>query len=364
MSFLRNLLHDLVEKRLWPVAVALVAALVAVPIVLGGQSDAGTATPAVVADASATSTNGLADHRDVARAQVVSLEEQAAGKVSRPGKVRDPFVQHHQPRLTDAQIKTAVKATATALSTAFGGGKSTDATGSTDSSTGSSSTGGETSAPASSTPTTTTTPSTGGTTTPTTTKPESKDVFRVDVTFGESGAEKQYNNVARLTPLPSSDNPFFVFLGVSDDKKSATFLINGDVVPTGDGHCDPSPQDCQQITLKPGDLEFFDMQSGTAGVVQYQLELRRIGKVKAKSAAAAAKAHARESKAGREVIRDLVAGDPDILSAWNYDKGLGVLIRKDETSASDVANVPSDVAQSAAGQAVGNTSTVLTVPGS
>jgi hypothetical protein len=366
MSFLRNLLHDLVEKRLWPVAVALVAALVAVPILLGGQSDAGTATPAVVADAStAAPANGLADHRDVARAKVVSLEEQAAGKISRPGRVRDPFVQHHQPRLSDAEIKTAVKSTATALSNAFGGGKSTTSSGTDGSGAGTStpsSTGGSTDTPA--TAPTTTSPGPGGATTPTVKKPESKDVFRVDVTFGESGAEKQYNNVARLTPLPSSDNPFFVFLGVSDDKKAATFLINGDVVPTGDGHCDPSPQDCQQITLKQGDLEFFDMQSGTAGVVQYQLELNRIGKLKAKSAAAAAKAHARESKAGREVIRDLVAGDPDILSAWNYDKGLGVLIRKDETSASDVANVPSDVAQSAAGQAVGNTSTVLTVPGS
>src|SRR3954454_11894357 len=120
MSFLRNVLHDLVEKRLWPVAIALVAALVAVPIVLGGKSDAGTSTPPVVADASA---NGLANHRDAARAQVVSLEEQAAGKVTRAGKVRDPFVQHHQPTLSDAQIKEAVKSTAAALSDAFGGTK-------------------------------------------------------------------------------------------------------------------------------------------------------------------------------------------------------------------------------------------------
>src|ERR1700759_4391427 len=104
MSFLPNVLHDLVEKRLWPVAVALVAALVAVPIVLGGQSDAGTVS-STVADAPAPTANGLAAHRDAARAQVVSLEEQAAGKVSRPGDVRDPFVQHHQPRLTDAQLK-------------------------------------------------------------------------------------------------------------------------------------------------------------------------------------------------------------------------------------------------------------------
>src|ERR1700754_1583028 len=117
MSFLRNVLHDLVEKRLWPVAVALVAALVAVPIVLGGQRDAATVAP-TVADAPATTANGLADHRDAARAQVVSLEEQAAGKVSRPGKVHDPFVQHHQPHLSDAALRTAVKETATALSNA------------------------------------------------------------------------------------------------------------------------------------------------------------------------------------------------------------------------------------------------------
>ncbi|WCB94533.1 hypothetical protein DSM104299_03270 [Baekduia alba] len=359
MTFLRNVLHDLVEKRLWPVAVALVAALVAVPIVLGGSSDAGTSTPTAVADASAA--NGLANHRDAARAQVVSLEEQAAGKVTRAGKVRDPFVQHHQPRLSDAQIKEAVKSTAGALSEAFGGGASKTSSSSSSSSTDGPSTGGATpSAPTTTTPTTTT-PSGS---TDTTKKPQSEDTYRVDVKFGESGAEKQYLNVARLTPLPSSDNPFFVFLGVSEDQKSATFLINGDVVPTGDGKCQPSAADCEQITLKPGDLEFFDMSSGTGGVVQYQLELKRIGRAKASSKAVAAKAHARESKAGREVIRELVANDPDALSAWNYDKGLGLLIRKDPATSPDVANVPSTVAQSAAGQAVGNTSTVLTVPGS
>ena len=36
MSFLRNLVSDLVEKRLWPVALLLVGALVAVPFLLGG----------------------------------------------------------------------------------------------------------------------------------------------------------------------------------------------------------------------------------------------------------------------------------------------------------------------------------------
>jgi hypothetical protein len=117
-----------------------------------------------------------------------------------------------------------------------------------------------------------------------------------------------------------------VYMGLSTDKKSATFLINGDVVPSGDGHCTPSPEDCQQISLTKGDIEFFDMQSGTAGVVQYQLELRSI-KTVTTTAAKATVAHARESKAGRDVIRQVVATDPDKLASLTYDKGLGLLQR-------------------------------------
>jgi hypothetical protein len=358
MPFLRNVLHDLVEKRLWPVAVALVAAIVAVPIVLGGSSDATTGTPPATADASAG--NGLTDHRDAARAQVVSLEEQAAGKVSRAGDVRDPFVQHHQTLITDAELKSAAKTLAHGLSQAFTSKSSSagsSGAGSTDTAS-----GGSTDTGATAPGTAPTTPSTGtGTTTP---KAPSKVTYRVNVKFGEDGAMKTFNNVARLTPLPSSDNPFFVFLGLSDDGKTATFMINGEAVPTGDGHCNPSPDDCQQVTLKVGDLEFFDLQSGTGGVVQYQLELEKIVKTKAATTAKAVSAHARESKAGRDVIRELVATDPDALSAWTFDKGQGLLVRKAPSASGDEANVPSTVAGQASGKAAGNTSTVLTVPGS
>src|SRR5215218_1965329 len=121
MSFLKNVQHDLVEKRLWPVAIALVAALVAVPIVLGGHSPS-TAAPATDV-AAVTASNGLANHRDVARGKVISLEEQAAGKVERSTgkKIRDPFVQHHQPK----PVKLAVvKSAPTAPSTGSQGGSS------------------------------------------------------------------------------------------------------------------------------------------------------------------------------------------------------------------------------------------------
>jgi hypothetical protein len=338
MSFFKNVLHDLIEKRLWPVAIALVAALVAVPIVLGGSSSSSD-TPAVDV-AAVTAPNGLANHRDVAREQVVSLEEQAAGKVQRAGKVRDPFVQHHQPK----PVKVVV-AKATTPTTA-GSGDSGASTPST-------STGGL------------------GDTTPSTTDPSatpkkpdatSVDTYRVKLSFGEVGAQKSYDNVARLTPLPSSDNPFFVYLGLADDQKSAIFLINADAVPNGDGSCKPTHDDCQQITLHAGDTEFFDLQSGTAGVVQYQLDLKSIKKYKAASKAGAAKAHARESKAGREALRGLVADDPALLSSWDFSKGLGLLVQKDPSTTPDVANVPATVVGAADGAAVQQTSTVLTVP--
>ncbi|HWI75016.1 MAG TPA: hypothetical protein VNT55_23845 [Baekduia sp.] len=342
MNFLKNVLHDLVEKRLWPVAIALVAALVAVPIVLGGSSPDTTGT----ATAGVTSTNGLANHRDVARAEVVSLEEQAAGKVSRAGSLKNPFVQHHQPKPTStvAQAVSTTKSIADALS-----GNS-----------GSSGNGGTSDTP---TQTTTTTPKTDTTTT-TTPKSDADDTYRVNLTFGEVGAEKTYRNVARLTPLPSSDNPFFVYLGLTEDQKSAIFLVDADAVPNGDGKCKPSADQCEQIQLTAGDVEFFDLQSGTAGVVQYQLTLDSIKKVTAASKATAAAAHARESKAGREYLRQLVAENPTALDNWDYSKSLGLLISKDPVATPDVANVPAGMADSASGQAVESTSTVLTVPGS
>src|ERR1700712_4427607 len=105
MSFFKNVIRDLVEKRLWPVAIALVAALVAVPIVLGGQSDATTSTGSL-----ATATNAQTKS---ASATVVSLEQQAAGQVDRAGDVRDPFVQHHQPKTVSEKVSAAVSTTKT-----------------------------------------------------------------------------------------------------------------------------------------------------------------------------------------------------------------------------------------------------------
>lgn len=341
MSFFKNVLADLIEKRLWPVAIALVAALVAVPIVLGGSSDSSGTPVAGVTPATASGAG-------TSQAEVVSLEEQAAGKVQRKGSLKNPFVQHHQPK--PVTVETTAASSATPSNTSSG----SESAGSSNASTGG--TSDDSSSTKAPTPATDTT---GGKT-----DVKKSTTFKVAFEFGEQGAMKTYNNVARLTPLPSSDNPFFVYLGLADDGKSAIFLLSGTAEASGDGKCTPSHDDCQQIALKAGDTEFLDVASGTAGTVEYTLTVKSIKKTTAATAATAAKARARESKAGREYLRELVSDDPTALDNWNYSRSLGLLVSKDPVTTPDVANVPSTVAASADGQGVGSTSTVLTVPGS
>lgn len=334
MSFFKNVLSDLIEKRLWPVAIALVAALVAVPIVLGGGSDDSSAGTPVAGLASTPSSSAPS------QAEVVSLEEQAAGKVQRKGTLKNPFVQHHQVSTTTTPAPSSSTPPSTSSSQGSSSGDSPSSTGGT-------------STPDKPAP---------ETTAPAPAKP-SKATYRVNFTFGEEGAMRTYDNVARLTPLPSSDNPFFVYLGLAEDGKSAVFLVDSAAEASGDGKCTPSHDDCEQIAMKAGDTEFLDLPSGTGGVVEYTLTVKSIKK-STTSQAVAAKSRARESKAGREVLRELVSDDPSLLGNWNYSRSLGLLISKDPKATPDVANVPSTVAGSADGQAVGSTSTVLTVPGS
>jgi hypothetical protein len=319
MSFLRNVQHDLVEKRLWPIALALVVALVAVPVVLGGGGSDETSAPNEVA---ATPSSGTP-----ASAQVVSLDQDVpTAEVARAGKVRNPFKQQHVPKV--ATTTTTASGLLTATQHLLGG-----STPSSPSTGGSSPIGGG-----------------GGIQTPmptpvkTPAAPNPKDLYRVDVRFGEIGDLKTHNDVARLTPLPSAGNPLVVFLGLKKDGETAVFLVSSDAVPSGDGKCRPSTKTCETVEMQWGDTELFDVQAGTAGVVQYRLDVRKVYRVSA-SEARAARAHARESKAGRDWLRLTVASDPTLLDGWNYSKRLGILVERPAAEQTDdVANVPEFVA--------------------
>jgi hypothetical protein len=307
MSFLRNLLSDLVEKRLWPVAVLLVGALVAVPVVLGGGSDAADTTAAVTPATGTKTTASLVQ---------ISDETADANSLAPTGDKRNPF--------TPPKAKTA---TTTDTSPAKDTTTSNDATSSTGT-TGTTGTSGGAGTSDTSSGTTTTTPSTSTDTNTDTSKDSKPDVKTLGVTlkFGEPGVTKQtlHKDVARLTPLPSVSDPFLVFLGVQNDRKTATFLLSSDATATGDATCHPSKTDCQTIDMKAGDSTFLDVDLGT-GPRQFRLDLVSISD-ESVTATKASAARARVSVAGRDYLRSALESGQVSLGNLGYSEDTGTLV--------------------------------------
>jgi hypothetical protein len=269
VSAVRGLLRDLVERKLWPLAVLLLAAAVAVPIYLGRPA----------ADATVAAVGQQANAAKPSKA-AVSIEDQASDD-ERPGGVRNPFKQLHVPKAPKAPTTPKTPA-ADVPSTS--GGSGGDGSQPPLGPSGTGGTGGDKPAP----------------------KPagDPLDVYHLSLRFGRAEASqlKTYHDVARLSPLPTADNPFFVYTGVLKDGKTAVFLLSSDATATGDGHCKPSPKSCQTIEVKEGDTEFFDL-TVNGEAVQYQLDVVRVFKKGASSAVAAAASHERHSDAGADMLR-------------------------------------------------------------
>ena len=301
MKPVRTILNDLVDRRLWPVALALVAALVAVPVMLGGaKSPSTSAEPVANAPATASPASQAA----------ISVSTPPTTPQDRAGAVRNPFVQHKLPPLPGATTpvlpSTGTPVTGT-LPPAGGGGGSTI--------------GGANVTPITPGTGTGTGTGTGGTTTV-------QDIWAATLRFGQPGSQKLHKDVPRLTPLPSATNPFFVFLGVLKDHKTAVFLISSDATATGDGTCKPNPTQCDTVELKAGDTEFFDVAQGNAGVTQYELDVIKVLHTKVTGKAAAAKASKHVSSDGKNVVSELKAEGDKSMDRYIYSYKRGILVRR------------------------------------
>jgi hypothetical protein len=302
MKSVRGVLRDIIDRKLWPVALLLLAAAVAVPVYLGRPSAEDAAPPPPVQHADTGKTSKAA----------VSIEDPAADD-DRRGSVRNPFKQQHLPK-EDA--------------TPSGGGANPPATTETMPPSGGSSGGTSGDDGGSQTPQ----PPSGGTTDKP--KPESDtdplDTHHLTIRFGRAdGQMKTYKDVARLSPLPTADNPFFVFTGVLKDGKTAVFLLSSDATATGDGHCKPSPKSCQTIEVEQGDTEFFDL-TVDGQPVQYQLDVVRVFRKGAKSVVAAAAANERHSVAGAAMVRSAHVNGSSAFkdaAAYRWLPDRGVLVR-------------------------------------
>jgi hypothetical protein len=272
MSLIKDTWRQIVQRRLWPIALVLLAALVAVPVLLARTPapGPGPAAPTAAASEPATGDEALAK-------PIVAV---ATGDDSRRhvlGASKDPF----RPEATPTPTPTPVSKSAgtSGKSSANGGGDGTPAT------------GGST-APGTSTPSTP-----GGVTTP---KSYPADSLTVRFGTGEGDA----NSVLRVgEPLPGAAadeaaTPVLVYLGLTKSGKQARFLLDAGVVADGDGRCvSGGGTACETLYLSAHETEFLDV-TGDDGTVtaKYQLDLVSIHR-SAKAARAAKAAKARKSAA-------------------------------------------------------------------
>jgi len=276
-SFFVDVLHDLRQTKMLPIAVLLVLALVLVPVFVldsaGDERSEQTTLPPVGPQPG----SGLPPLR---------LEQAGERRLSRLDAFssKDPF--GPPGGRTPGQDAQAAGAGAAELAqSALGGGSGADPssasafpplevgpTGGGGSSGGGSSGGGGPEGPAGSSGSAPPSGSSDGA------SGESEDedpqelyTFRVDLRFGAGDKVSDQRGVKRLTPLPSEELPLLVFLGTNETGTEAVFLLDGQqLMPAGGrGECRPTPARCTFLSVRKGSAVALVDQEGT----RYELKV-------------------------------------------------------------------------------------------
>jgi hypothetical protein len=246
-NFFIDLWQDLREKRLWPVAVGLLAAMAAVPVVLFKPAGE---TPLPAAPTATSNVPELLP--------VVSVDSAPSH-----GSKLDSFDQKNPfSPIKDLEKKTSTAAALAGIPAAPGSSPSGSDTGSPLGSAagghglGSGGSGG-----------------TGG---------SHLQYYRytVDVSLGERGKDAQkIEGVKQTQLLPDGDAPVLAYMGLADDAKTAVFfIIDPAYTAQGEGKCRPKGDDCRFIYLgvnEDGDEESIFTADGES---EYTLKLLKINR--------------------------------------------------------------------------------------
>jgi len=236
--FLDDLYRDMRDRRLLLPALALIVAIVAVPVALSASKEPAPAPVAFVPPEGAEAVTPAV------------LAEQ-------PGGIRD-----YRERLDELKSKNPFESAASAAAATTSGDPADIIVTPTPDSAATGSTSGTTSP---STPAETPVPSDGSA------PPDSSSgggepkteirvaVPRLDVAAGKQGDARAINDVKPGDLLPSKRNaPIAMFLGASSNLKFAHFAISDNVTEArGDGRCRPRPNDCEFLRLSEGEKRTF-----------------------------------------------------------------------------------------------------------
>jgi hypothetical protein len=236
MNVVTNTWRQLVRNKLWPVAVLLLAALVAVPVVLARDA----AVPEPIAPL-AVGTEADDTIAEPIVAKVTAEDRDRRRRVL--GARKDPFAPAPQPKAKKADVQP-------------GPGNDVDAPAPIDPGT----SGG-----------------TGGTIGGGEPAPEKRyyEAGTIIVRFGEAttGGDLKRFAINKFEPVPDDELPLLVYMGLTKDGKKAKFLVDAAVEVDGDGDCKPHRSSCEVIELAVGETEFLDVLNPEADEVPEEEEV-------------------------------------------------------------------------------------------
>jgi hypothetical protein len=286
-NFLLDLWHDLRAKRLWPVALVLLAGIVAVPFVLAKKSEEPAAPPpAPTAEAQEPESDGPA-----ALTQV-KLEELGQGSGSSLSSFDDPSNPFAPPpkvlkRMSADEEGTEAPADSGSAGGVGGGSPAPSIEGDVNfnvggsgggagADTGTGDTGGGSTGDTGDTVDTGDTdeapapPVDGGEKTTTV-----NYTYVADVTFRMNNRRRKIKAMEKLDILPDRANPLLIFLGVTQDAGNAVFLVDSTLQAAGEGSCRPSNSQCAFLYLGPGSEHEFMNDEGDSYTLRID-EIRRV----------------------------------------------------------------------------------------
>jgi hypothetical protein len=253
-NFLNQVFNDLRARRLLPVAVLLLAGLVAAPIVLSKGSEE---PPAPAPAPSAGQDQGAPKGPD-ALAQVKLEDALAEGNGSSLSSfdADDPFappekvLKAAQDEAQGGEVPTSPEGGA--LTPDTGAGTGTGTGGGTGGEGGGTGEGG----------------GGGGKTT--------EFTYVLDVTFFQNGHKRRIKDLKKLDMLPTQINPLLIYMGVTENAGNAVFLVDATLDVAGEGKCKPNRDDCAFLYLGAGSEAEFTNDDGDS----YRLIINEIKRVK------------------------------------------------------------------------------------
>jgi len=310
MSVPRNMLKELVDRKLWPIALVLVIALVAVPVLLTKKAPTDIVTPP----------SGPLPYSSGSTLPAISVQT-TPGDSNLGGKGRNPFTpQHVATTSTTAAVASVTTSPATGTTTTSTGstGSSSTANGGGSGTGSSTSSGGSTSTPPSTTPAPTAPPK------PAPTGLTATQAYHVSLAITTAnGGVNTIDPLERLSILPSKQQPMLVQLGVLQGGHSVLFAVEPGTVVSGAGACTPGPIDCEILSLNPGQTEGISKQTASGSTPVALFSVNSISADNYPSAAAANKARQTASNVGRELLN---RSPLSAISLFQYDPSVGAVV--------------------------------------